>query len=126
MDIRSQFPILEQQVYGHPLVYFDNAATTQKPLSVIETLRRYYTTINSNIHRGAHFLAAKATDEYEQTRRTVQHFIGARHSQEIVFTRGTTESINLVASSFGERYLGEGDEVVVSGMEHEIRCNPTD
>ncbi|MBQ6956692.1 MAG: cysteine desulfurase [Bacteroidales bacterium] len=124
MDIRSQFPILEQQVYGHPLVYFDNAATTQKPLSVIETLRRYYTTINSNIHRGAHFLAAKATDEYEQTRRTVQHFIGARHSHEIVFTRGTTESINLVASSFGERYLGEGDEVVVSGMEHHSNIVP--
>lgn len=124
MNIRAQFPILDQQVYGHPLVYFDNAATTQKPQSVIDALMRYYTTLNSNIHRGAHYLAAQATDEYEQTRRAVQQFIGARHSHEIVFTRGTTESINLVASSFAQRYIHNGDEVIVSGMEHHSNIVP--
>ena len=124
MNIRAQFPILDQQVYGHQLVYLDNAATTQKPQSVIDALLRYYTTLNSNIHRGAHYLAAQATDEYEQTRRAVQHFIGARHSHEIVFTRGTTESINLVASSFAQRFIGQGDEVIVSGMEHHSNIVP--
>ena len=123
-SIRSQFPILDQKVYGKPLVYFDNAATTQKPQSVIDTLCRYYQTLNSNIHRGAHYLAAEATEEYEQTRRAVQQFINARHSREIVFTRGTTESINLVAASFGQRFLKEGDEVVVSAMEHHSNIVP--
>ncbi len=123
-SIRSQFPILDQKVYGKPLVYFDNAATTQKPQSVIDTLCRYYQTLNSNIHRGAHYLAAEATEEYEQTRRAVQQFINARHSHEIVFTRGTTESINLVAASFGQRFLNEGDEVVVSAMEHHSNIVP--
>lgn len=118
MDIRSQFPILSQSVYKHPLVYLDNAATTQKPVSVIETLTEYYKTLNSNIHRGAHYLAAQATEQYEAVRRQVQKFINARHHHEIVFTRGTTESINLVASSFCKRFLKEGDEVIVSGMEH--------
>lgn len=118
MDIRSQFPILSQSVYKHPLVYLDNAATTQKPVSVIETLTDYYKTLNSNIHRGAHYLAAQATEQYETVRRQVQKFINARHHHEIVFTRGTTESINLVASSFCKRFLQEGDEVIVSGMEH--------
>lgn len=118
MDIRETFPILRQTVYNQPLVYFDNAATTQKPKSVIDALTGYYTTLNSNIHRGAHYLAAKATDEYEQTRRAVQKFIGARDSNEIIFTRGTTESINLVAATFGDRFLNEGDEVIVSAMEH--------
>lgn len=118
MDIRKQFPILDTQVYGKPLVYFDNAATTQKPQQVIDTLNRYYLTLNSNIHRGAHYLASQATEEFEQTRRRVQAFINARHHHEIVFTRGTTESINLVASSFGRRYLRKDDEVIVSGMEH--------
>lgn len=118
MDIRSQFPILSQSVYKHPLVYLDNAATTQKPVSVIETLTEYYKTLNSNIHRGAHYLAAQATEQYETVRRQVQKFINARHHNEIVFTRGTTESINLVASSFCKRFLKEGDEVIVSGMEH--------
>ena len=117
-DIRSQFPILDQQVYGKPLVYLDNAATTQKPQCVIDTLCRYYTTLNSNIHRGAHYLAAQATEAYEQTRRVVQQFINARQSHEIVFTRGTTESINLVASAFGQQFLRQGDEVIVSAMEH--------
>ena len=123
-SIRSQFPILDQKVYGKPLVYFDNAATTQKPQSVIDTLCRYYQTLNSNIHRGAHYLAAEATEEYEQTRRAGQQFINARHSHEIVFTRGTTESINLVAASFGQRFLKEGDEVVVSAMEHHSNIVP--
>ena len=123
-SIRSQFPILDQKVYGKPLVYFDNAATTQKPQSVIDTLCRYYQTLNSNIHRGAHYLAAEATEEYEQTRRAVQQFINARHSHEIVFTRGTTESINLVAASFGQRFLKDGDEVVVSAMEHHSNIVP--
>lgn len=118
MDIRSQFPILSQSVYKHPLVYLDNAATTQKPVSVIETLTDYYKTLNSNIHRGAHYLAAQATEQYETVRHQVQKFINARHHHEIVFTRGTTESINLVASSFCKRFLQEGDEVIVSGMEH--------
>lgn len=124
MDIRESFPILGQRVYDRPLVYFDNAATTQKPKSVIDALTGYYTTLNSNIHRGAHYLAAKATDEYEQTRRAVQQLIGAKESNEIVFTRGTTESINLVAATFGERFLNEGDEVIVSGMEHHSNIVP--
>ncbi len=123
-SIRSKFPILNQTVYGKPLVYFDNAATTQKPQSVIDTLCRYYETLNSNIHRGAHYLAAQATDQYEETRRAVQQFINARNHYEIVFTRGTTESINLVASSFGQRFLNEGDEVLISAMEHHSNIVP--
>ena len=123
-NIRSQFPILSQKVYGKPLVYFDNAATTQKPQSVIDTLCRYYETLNSNIHRGAHYLAAQATDEYEQTRYAVQEFINAGHNYEIVFTRGTTESINLVAASFGQQFLKEGDEVLISAMEHHSNIVP--
>lgn len=124
-DIRNQFPILGVEVHGHPLVYFDNAATTQKPLAVIEALDGYYRSSNANIHRGAHHLAAAATEAYEGVRRQVQAFIGARHSHEIVFTRGTTESINLVASSFARRYFsGDGDEVMVSGMEHHSNIVP--
>ncbi len=118
MNLRSQFPILDTRVHGHPLVYLDNTATTQKPLRVIEALDSYYRTLNSNIHRGAHHLAAEATERYEDVRRQVQAFINARHSHEIVFTRGTTESINLVASSFSKRYFTGDDEVIVSGMEH--------
>ena len=117
-NIRSQFPILDQQVHGHPLVYLDNAATTQKPLAVVDTLCDYYRTLNANIHRGTHHLAVEATERYEGVRRKVQAFIGARHSREIVFARGTTESINLVASSFARRYFTGDDEVIVSGMEH--------
>ena len=117
-NIRSQFPILDVTVHGHPLVYLDNAATTQKPLPVINALSEYYLTLNANIHRGAHHLAAEATERYEAVRRQVQHFIGARHSHEIVFTRGTTESINLVASSYSRRHFTGNDEVIVSGMEH--------
>ncbi len=117
-DIRTQFPILDTQVHGRPLVYLDNAATTQKPLRVIEAVDGYYRHLNSNIHRGAHHLAAVATDRYEEVRRQVQRFLNARHHHEIVFTRGTTESINLVASSFSRRYFTGDDEVIVSGMEH--------
>ena len=123
-DIRQQFPILDRQVHGHPLVYLDNAATTQKPLAVINALNDYYLNLNANIHRGAHHLAAEATDRYETVRRQVQQFINARHSHEIVFTRGTTESINLVASSFSRRYFSGGDEVIVSGMEHHSNIVP--
>ena len=117
-NIRAQFPILDTQVHGHRLVYLDNAATTQKPLSVVNALSDYYLTLNSNIHRGAHHLAADATERYEAVRRQVQAFVNARHSHEIVFTRGTTESINLVAASFGRKHIHPGDEVIVSGMEH--------
>lgn len=117
-NIRAQFPILDTQVHGHRLVYLDNAATTQKPLSVVNALSDYYLTLNSNIHRGAHHLAAEATERYEAVRRQVQAFVNARHSHEIVFTRGTTESINLVAASFGRKHIHPGDEVIVSGMEH--------
>lgn len=117
-DIRTQFPILDVTVHGRLLVYLDNAATTQKPLRVIEALDGYYRTLNSNIHRGAHHLATEATERYETVRRQVQSFINARHHHEIVFTRGTTESINLVASSFSKRYFTGDDEVIVSGMEH--------
>lgn len=123
-DIRSQFPILDTEVHGHPLVYLDNAATTQKPLSVVHTLTDYYLHLNSNIHRGTHHLAVLATERYEQVRRQVQQFINARHHHEVVFTRGTTESINLVASSFGRRFIQPGDEVIVSGMEHHSNIVP--
>ena len=117
------FPILDTTVYNHPLVYLDNAATTQKPRQVIDALTNYYLTLNSNIHRGAHYLAARATERYEEVRRQVQQCINARSSSEIVFTRGTTESINLVASSFGQG-LREYDEVIVSGMEHHSNIVP--
>ncbi len=124
MNNMMDFPILDTQVYNHRLVYLDNAATTQKPRDVIETLTNYYLTLNSNIHRGAHYLAAQATERYEGVRRQVQAFINARSSNEIVFTRGTTESINLVASSFGRGFLKAGDEVIVSGMEHHSNIVP--
>ena len=117
-------PILNTKVYGKPLVYLDNAATTQKPQRVVEVLSSYYLTLNSNIHRGTHYLASQATERYEQVRRQVQQFVGARSHREIVFTRGTTESINLVAASFGQRYLHAGDEVIVSGMEHHSNIVP--
>ena len=123
-DIRNQFPILNTEVHGHPLVYLDNAATTQKPSAVIDALDEYYRHGNANIHRGAHHLAAEATEAYEKVRRQVQALIGARHHYEIVFTRGTTESINLVASSFAKRYFKGNDEVIVSGMEHHSNIVP--
>ena len=118
------FPILNTNVYNHKLVYLDNAATTQKPRQVIDTLTNYYLTLNSNIHRGAHYLASQATERYEEVRRKVQSFINARRHTEIVFTRGTTESINLVASSFGRQFLKARDEIIVSGMEHHSNIVP--
>lgn len=116
--IRKDFPILDSQVYGKPLVYLDNGATTQKPLCVIEKITDGYLHHNANVHRGVHFLSQDATDLHEASRQRVQKFINAPESAEIIFTRGTTESINLVASSFGEAFLQEGDEVIVSDMEH--------
>ncbi len=118
------FPILDTKVYNRRLVYLDNAATTQKPRQVIDALTGYYLTLNSNIHRGAHYLAAEATERYEKVRAQVGQFINARSRSEIVFTRGTTESINLVASSFGRAFLHAGDEVIVSGMEHHSNIVP--
>lgn len=124
MNIASQFPILSTEVYGRRLVYLDNAATTQKPQCVIDALTDYYLHLNSNIHRGAHYLANAATEQFEATRVAVQRFINARSNKEIVFTRGTTESINLVASSFGRKFIQPGDEVIVSGMEHHSNIVP--
>ena len=117
-------PILNTKVYNHPLVYLDNAATTQKPRRVVDTLSDYYLTLNSNIHRGTHHLATLATERYEAVRRQVQQFIHARSHREIVFTRGTTESINLVAASFCQRFLHPYEEVIVSGMEHHSNIVP--
>lgn len=117
-DIRQDFPILQRDVYGRPLVYLDNAATTQKPRSVVEAISNEYFSTNANVHRGVHFLSQKATDLHEAARERVRQFINARSTAEVLFTRGTTESLNLVASSFGEVFLKEGDEVIVSVMEH--------
>ena len=122
--IRKQFPILNQQVNGKPLVYLDNAATNQKPQRVINALTAYYEKHNANIHRGIHTLAERATKSYEETRQAMQQFINAKHVEEIIFTRGVTESINLVASSFGRAFLKAGDEVIISGMEHHSNIVP--
>ncbi len=123
-EIRKEFPILTQKVYGKPLTYLDNAATTQKPQCVIDAISNAYCTINSNVHRGVHHLSQVATEEFEKARRTVQQYIGAAHSHEIIFTRGTTESINLVATSFGNSFLQKGDEVIISTMEHHSNIVP--
>lgn len=122
--VRKDFPILHRSVYGKPLVYLDSAATTQKPQSVIDAESNYYAEINSNIHRGVHYLSQTATTEYEKVRTKVQKFLGAESEQEIIFTRGTTESINLVASSFGRKNVQEGDEIVISTMEHHSNIVP--
>lgn len=122
--IRQQFPILSQQVNGSPLVYFDNAATTQKPQQVIDALNNYYTQQNSNIHRGVHYLSQLATNAYEESREAVRQFINAKHTHEIIFTRGSTESINLVASSFSKKFLHQGNTVVISAMEHHSNIVP--
>lgn len=122
--IRSQFPILESKVYDKQLVYLDNAATNQKPECVIKALENYYLTQNSNIHRGVHYLSQEATAAYEKVREQITGFIHAKHAHEIIFTRGTTESINLVASSFCKRYVNEGDEILVSAMEHHSNIVP--
>ena len=123
-EIRKEFPILNQTVYGKPLIYLDNAATTQKPQCVIDAISNAYLTINANVHRGVHHLSQVATEEFEKARHTVQRYIGAAHSHEIIFTRGTTESINLVATSFGNTFLKEGDEVIISAMEHHSNIVP--
>ena len=123
-EIRKEFPILKQSVYGKPLIYLDNAATTQKPRCVIDAITEAYTNVNANVHRGVHFLSQKATEQYEEARATVRRFINARHAHEVIFTRGTTESINLVASSFGETFLTAGDEVIISTMEHHSNIVP--
>jgi cysteine desulfurase/selenocysteine lyase len=122
--IRKDFPILEEKVHGKQLVYFDNAATTQKPHQVIDEMVKYYYKFNSNIHRGVHYLSNKSTDGNENARKIVQNFINAEHLHEIIFTRGTTESINLVANSFADCYIQEGDEVIVSELEHHSNIVP--
>jgi cysteine desulfurase/selenocysteine lyase len=127
---RHHFPLLRQRVNGKPLVYFDNAATSQKPQIVIDTIMRYYMEENSNIHRGVHYLSERATQAYEEVRTKVQRFINARSTKEIIFVRGTTEAVNLVAYSYGRPNVGPGDEVIISAMEHhsdivpwQILCN---
>jgi cysteine desulfurase/selenocysteine lyase len=122
--VRKDFPILQTMVYGHPLVYLDNAATTQKPWAVIKAIEHYYTTTNSNVHRGVHYLSQRATEAYEEPRLKVAKFIGARHTHEIIYTRGTTDSINMVANCFARQYLKEGDSILVSGMEHHSNIVP--
>ena len=124
VSIRKQFPILDQQVNGKPLVYFDNAATNQKPSVVIDSIEGYYKGYNSNIHRGIHTLAEKATKAFEETRTKLQQFINAAESEEVIFTKGTTESINLVANTFGRTFINEGDEIIISTMEHHSNIVP--
>ena len=123
-NIREDFPALHQLIYQKPLVYLDNAATTQKPSCVIQTLKNYYEIQNSNIHRGVHYLSQQATTAFEEVRKTVQVFMNAPHSHEIIFTRGTTESINLVASSFTKKFLKKGDKILISAMEHHSNIVP--
>lgn len=122
--IRSDFPILSRQVHGHPLVYLDNGATTQKPRSVIDAMTDEYLNVNANVHRGVHFLSQKATELHEASRETVRQFLNARSTAEIIFTRGTTESINLVAATFGQALMQDGDEVILTEMEHHSNIVP--
>ncbi|GHT72373.1 cysteine desulfurase [Bacteroidia bacterium] len=123
-NIRKDFPILSQEVYGKPLIYLDNAATTQKPIQVIRKIDEVYSTINANIHRGVHHLSQLATEAHEEARKTVQRYIGAAHSREIIFTSGTTGSINLVASSFCRSQCKAGDEIILTAMEHHANIVP--
>lgn len=123
-EIRRDFPILHERIHGKQLVWLDNAATTQKPNAVIQRLVQYYEHEYSNVHRGAHTLAARSTEAYENAREKLQHFIGAGSPSEIVFVRGTTEAINLVAASFGRKFIGEGDEIVLSTLEHHSNIVP--
>lgn len=122
--IREDFPILKEKIYGKPLVYLDSGATTQRPLQVVEKMQEYYLKYNSNVHRGVHYLSNKCTDANEDAREIVRRFIGAASGREVIFTRGTTEGINLVAHSFGEAFIGEGDEIVVTEMEHHANIVP--
>jgi cysteine desulfurase / selenocysteine lyase len=123
-EIRKQFPILDQEVNGHPLVYLDSAATSQKPISVIEAINDYYRKHNSNVHRGVHTLGTRATDGYEGAREKVRKFINAASTEEVIFTRGTTTSINTIAASYGRANVSEGDEIVISHMEHHSNIIP--
>ena len=123
-EIRDDFPILKSRINNHQLVYFDNAATTQKPQSVIDGISNYYKSYNANIHRGIHSLAEKATEEFEETRSLVKEFINASSENEIIFTRGTTEGINLISSSLSKFYFNEGDEIIISEMEHHSNIVP--
>jgi len=123
-ELRRDFPILDQKVYGHPLVYLDNAATTQKPTQVLDVLDQYYKVYNANVHRGVHHLSQVATDGYEEARKTVADYIDAGEDNEVIFTRGTTEGINLVASCFGKAFLKPGDSVVITAMEHHSNIVP--
>lgn len=122
--IRAVFPILSREVYGKPLIYFDNGATTQKPRCVVDAIVDEYYSVNANVHRGVHFLSQQATELHEGSRETVRRFINARTSAEVIFTRGTTEAINLLAFSFGEEFMKEGDEVIISTMEHHSNIVP--
>ncbi len=122
--VRNDFPILQQTLYKRPVVYLDNAATTQKPRLVIDTMEEYLSKYNSNIHRGVHYLSEKMTEAYESARNTIKHFINAKHNHEIIFTSGTTDSINLLAFSFGEAFVSENDEIIVSLMEHHSNIVP--
>ena len=124
LKYREDFPILAQKVYGKPLIYFDNAATTQKPQVVIEVLNRYYSFENANIHRGIHYLSQKATDAYDDARASVQRFLNAKSAREIIFVRGATEGINLAAQSYGRAFLKKGDEILISAMEHHSNIVP--
>lgn len=123
-DIRKEFPVLDQEVNGQPLVYFDNAATTQKPKVVIDSIVDYYQGYNANIHRGIHTLAEKATKAYEDTRKALQAFINANEAEEVIFTKGTSESINLIASTYGRKFIKKDDEIVISGLEHHSNIVP--
>lgn len=123
-QLRAQFPALHQQVNGKPLVYLDNAATAQKPQVVIDTLQTYYRQYNANVHRGAHFLSDKATREFEQARLVVQAYLNAAHSEEIIWTKGTTEALNLIAHSYARQFLSEGDEILISALEHHANIVP--
>ncbi len=122
--IRKDFPILDTKVYGRPLVYLDNAATSQKPWPVLKAIEHYYTSLNSNVHRGVHYLSQHATDAFEESRRKTASFINAAHDYEVIFTRGTTESINLVAHCYGKAFVKKGDEIIISALEHHSNIVP--
>jgi len=122
--VREDFPILREQVHGHPLIYFDNAATSQKPRTVIDALRHYYEHENANVHRGLHELSSRATDAYERSRQRVATYLGAPTAEEIVFTRGTTESINLVAQAWGGKFVRADDVILLTEMEHHSNLVP--
>ena len=124
MDFQNDFPILKTKVNGHPLIYFDNAATSQKPKVVIDKVNDYYQNHNSNVHRGVHELSQIATNIYEESRVKIQHFIGAENLEEIIFTKGTTDGINIVASAWAENQLQKNDEIIISAMEHHSNIVP--